>query len=156
MRSQAIQQQVQEVKIMSCQSMFSLSASVLVQLHCSTPDDQEIRLVLLLDLGTKHSQNFKSMQGMPLVQLRLTSKAVRSSLSRRPVHLALLQAFQIRKLSQGLLLSPALLSSLRLPTQLSRASSRKKNSSHRSLQWLFQAYSLYSQGGPLTSARQQL
>ncbi len=141
---------------MFCQSMFSLSASVLVQLHCSTPDDQEIRLVLLLDLGTKHSQNFKSMQGMPLVQLRLTSKAVHSSLSHRQVHLALLQAFQIRKLSLGLLLSSALLTSLQSPAQLSGGRPRKKNSSHRSVQWLFQGCSLCFHGGPITCARQHI
>ncbi len=43
--------------------MFSLSASVSVQLHCSTPDDQENRLVVFLDLVTKHSQNLNANAG---------------------------------------------------------------------------------------------
>ena len=118
---------------MFCQTMFSLSASVLVQLHCSVPDDQEICLVEFLDPGTKHGQNLTSMQGMPRVQLRLNSKAVHSSLSHRQVHVALLQAIQIQKVSLGLLLSTALLTSLQSPTKLSGARTRKKNSSKSSL-----------------------
>jgi len=49
--------------VLPINSVLGFSASVLVQLHCSAPDDQENRLVVFLDLVTKHSRNLKANAG---------------------------------------------------------------------------------------------